>query len=185
MNIIKKIRLKLGYWLLKKRMKSVQRNKTVHNLNSAKTAGVLFTADNSTEFSWINSFLNELINTKIKVFALAYIPTKHVPNDLLANRKINFFTKKELNFSCTPNSSMVDSFIKKDLDLLIDLSDERYFPVIYVNNLSKAAFKVGSANAVKKDYDLMISIKDNQDLSYFIEQIKHYLSQIKNEKNIV
>jgi hypothetical protein len=166
-------------------MKSVKRRKTVHNFNSARTAGVLFTADESTDFSLINSFLNDLINKEMKVFALAYIPSKHVPNDLSANRKINFFTKKELSFSFTPKSQLAESFINKEIDLLIDLTSEKYFPAIYINNLSKAAFKVGSADAEKKDFDLMFSLKENHDMHYFIEQIKHYLSQIKNEKNIV
>ena len=49
---------------------------------------------------------------------------------------------------------------------------------------SKAKFKIGkySKNA-ERYYTFMISVNDQTQLPAFIEQVSHYLKQIKNEKS--
>jgi hypothetical protein len=183
-NIIKKIRLKFGHWFLKKKLKSLKRRKVVHNLKTAKSAGIIFTSVKGENFQKISQFLNFLTNNQLKVYALAYVHSKEIPNEITAHSKINFFTKKDLNFYFKPKNSIIDSFTEKEFDILIDLSTKNYFPVKMINNLSHAHFKVGLADHSGKDYDLMLSLKNNQDLEYYIEQLKYYLTEINSEKNL-
>ncbi|MFP3859480.1 MAG: DUF6913 domain-containing protein [Bacteroidales bacterium] len=182
MNILKNIRLKAGNWLLRRRFKKVKRNKVVHNLETANTAGVLFTAGENSNFEIINEFLSFLSEKDIKVFALGYIHSKHIPEDLQKHQKINFVLKQDFTFFYKPKKPVIESFIEKEFDLLIDISMKNYFPVKLINNLSKAKFKVGNENNIDKDYDLMIALKKHQGLRFFVEQIKHYLSKINLEK---
>ena len=185
MNIIKNIRLKLGNWFLKKKMKSVQRKKAVHNFKSANTVGILFNVNHFNNFDNINHFLRYLAEQDIQVFALVYIHAKKVPNELSAKRRINFFTKKDVNFYYKPKATIINSFLEKEFDILIDLSTDNHFPLTLVNNLSRASFKVGMEHMTGRDYDLMFSLKNKEDIGYFIEQIKHYLSQINKEKTVI
>jgi hypothetical protein len=184
-NFIENIKRKLGNWYLKRKMRSIKRRKTVHNFQTADSVGVLFSSDQLNQFDTINGFLDYLSNNNLKVFALAYVKSKSIPDELSAKRKINFFTHKDLNFYYKPKNTLIDSFIDKDFDILIDLSTKDYFPLTLVNNLSKSHFKVGLDNLSSREYDFMFSLGESHDLYYYIEQIKHYLSNINKEKTIV
>jgi hypothetical protein len=67
-----------------------------------------------------------------------------------------------------------------NFDILIDLSTEEVFPLKWVVSLSKAKFRVGNLSYPDNPNDLIINIKPNEDLSYLISQIKHYLNLINN-----
>jgi hypothetical protein len=54
------------------------------------------------------------------------------------------------------------------------------FPLRWVASLSLAKFKVGTLHYFGNPYDMVISLKSNHDLGYFITQIKHYLNLINN-----
>ena len=185
MNIIKNIRLTFGNWFLKKKLKSVKRKKSVHSFNSAQNAGIIFNVNHLDNFEAIDQFMKYLSGKNLQVFALVYIHGKKIPDELTAKQKINFFTKKDINFYYKPKSKLVNNFIEKEFDILIDLSNENHFPLTLVNNLSKASFKVGQDNLTGRDYDLMFSLKKNQGIDFYIEQIKHYLSQINKEKTVI
>jgi hypothetical protein len=77
---------------------------------------------------------------------------------------------------------MVKQFMEKEFDLLFDLTLHDQFPAKYVNNLSKARFKVGKDPQNGKDHDMMIHIGENQEIPFFIEQIKYYISRINKEE---
>jgi hypothetical protein len=67
--------------------------------------------------------------------------------------------------------------MKKDFDLLFDLSLKDLFPVRYMTEISPATCKVGRYMESGR-YDLMIDVRENESVDYLIEQIRHYLPML-------
>ena len=182
MDIFRKPKEKIALWLLKRKQRNVQRDKTVHNFDTASRVGVIFSLEEEESFDRTNQFLNYLAGQKIKVYALGYIPTRDIPPNLAPNSKINLFTRKDLNWYYLPTHNLVQQFIEQDFDILIDLSAQKWLPLKFVNNLSRAKFKVGKESNNGRDYDLMIRLTEEQSLQYLIDQIKYYLSRINKSQ---
>jgi len=181
-DILRKSKEKIGHWLLKRKQRHVEREKAVYNLDTARRIGVIFSLEEEKAFDLTNQFLNYLASQNIKVYALGYIPTKEIPPKLAPNSKINLFTRKDLNWYYRPTHSIVQQFIDQDFDILIDLSKQSLLPLKFVNNLSRAKFKVGKESNNGREYDMMIRISEDQGLQYLIDQIKYYLSRINKSQ---
>ena len=182
MNIVKKYKLKIANWLLRREVKAVKRKKEVHNFDDAKSVGVLFSVEEPSAFDVTNEFLHYLSQKKLQIFVLGYIPKKEIPKEYLMNSKINFFCKKDISWLCKPKSHIATKFITRDFDILFDLSDNEHFPLKYINNLSRAKFKVGKEPTGGREYDFMINVRHNPQLSYYVEQVKEYIEKLNKEK---
>ena len=182
MDIFRKPKENIALWLLKKRQKSLDRSRVVHNFDTAQKVGVIFSLEDTESFDLTNEFLNFLANKKIKTYALGYCPQKEIPSRVAPNSKINLFTQKDLNWYYMPTHPIVLQFMEEDFDILIDLSKQSHLPLKFVNNLSHAKFKVGKESNNGRNYDLMIRLSEDQDLQYLIEQIKHYVSRINKKQ---
>lgn len=183
MNILKKYKLKIANWLLRREAKAVERKKEVHNFDDAKSVGVLFSAEQSDAFDVTNEFLHYLANKNLQIFVLGYIPKKDIPKEYLINSKINFLCKKDISWlNNKPKSHIASKFISREFDILFDLSSNEHFPLKYINNLSRAKFKVGKEPSDGKEYDFMINVQHNPELSYYVEQIKAYIEKLNKEK---
>jgi len=181
-NILKKPKLKLANWLLKRRQKAFKRKKAVFNFDTAQTVGVLFSLDHGQSYQTIKEFLDFLSDKKLQTFTLAYCPEKEIPNNYIGVSRINIFTSQELNWLYIPNDPIIEKFTTKPFDILFDLTPPDHFPTKYVNNLSRARFKIGMESESGKEHDMMFQIDERQDIKYFIEQVKHYISQINKEE---
>lgn len=179
---MKKIKLKLANWLLKRRQKATKRRKGVFNFDTAKTVGVLFSLDQNHSFKIIKDFLDFLASKKIQTFTLAYCPYKEIPDNYIGVSRINIFTAKDLNWLDIPTDPIVEKFTTKHFDILFDLSPAGQFPSKYVNNLSQARFKIGIEANSGKEHDMMFRIENEQDTQYFVDQIKYYISRINKEE---
>ncbi|MCF8336311.1 MAG: hypothetical protein K9H65_06890 [Bacteroidales bacterium] len=181
-NILKKIKLRLGNWLLKRKQKSVKRKKAVFNFDTAQTVGVLFSLDQNQSYQVIKEFLDFLDNKKLQTFALAYCPDKKIPDRYIGASRINIFTSKDLNWLYIPKDPMIEQFTAKHFDILFDLTPPDQFPTQYINNLSQACFKVGRESHSGKEHDMIFRIDDQKDIKYIIDQIKYYISRINKEE---
>jgi len=179
---LKKAKLKLANWLLRRRQKSFKRRKAVFNFDTAQTVGVLFSLDQTQSYKTIKEFLDFLASKNLRTFTLAYCPEKEIPNNYVGVSRINIFTTNDLNWLYIPKDPMIDKFIAKHFDILFDLTSSDQFPTKYVNNLSQARFKIGRESKSGKEHDMMFRIDDKQDLNYFIDQIKYYISRINKEE---
>ena len=143
---------------------------------------MVFSLNHGQSYKTIKEFLDFLADQNIRTFTLAYCPFKEIPDSFIGHTRINIFTRRDLNWLYTPRSSMVKKFIVKDFDILFDLSTSHEFPTKYVNNVSRAKFKIGRESKNGKDHDMIFRIEENKELHYFIDQLKHYVSQINKER---
>lgn len=169
---------KLGKWKLNRLLKNNSREAVVCPLSQAKTIGISFTVNNQDELEKIRKILKRLAERNIQTYALGYIPVKK-PNDYyLSQKSFNFFSDADLDFFLIPKSESVNEFINTKFDILIDFGSEEYFPMNYMINVSKAAFKVGWFGS-NKPFDLMLNIDKKAGVEYYFDQVVHYLEKIK------
>lgn len=180
--MISNIRSSVGRNDLRRKSRHLNRQKAVYNFTTAETAGILFTCNNEEDFNAVKDFKQFLENNNIRTEVLGYVHEKQVPDHYLLRTGYNFFCLKDLNWFQRPNMPFALDFSTKKFDILFDLSIEEYFPLKYLSGLSPAAYKIGICRE-SYDYDLMISLKENQTLDYLVDQVRHYLSLIHSKNS--
>jgi len=162
---------KIANRILSSKLNSVVREKKVFNLDSAKSAGILWEINQKESFDRIE---NELANAGIKTIGLCYSHSKKavLPEEIVG------FSRKHSNWTEIPKTELVDDFIQQKFDILIDLTGQRYFQMVYVTALSLAAFKIGYSGKSANYFDLNIEFREQPDPSQLAEQILYYLKRI-------
>lgn len=166
------LKQKIANRILNSKLNSVVREKKVFNLDSAQSAGILWTIDQKESFDRVET---ELKKAGIKPVGLCYFPLRKavVPSE------INGFTRKETRcWTEIPKSELAEDFIHQKFDLLIDLTGTKIFPLTFITALSEAAFKIGYAGNTVNYYDLNIEFGEQPESSQLAEQILYYLKRI-------
>lgn len=178
------LREKLGYKILNSKLKKQVRHRQICNLDLAKTTGIIFNATNQASYDSAMRFANFLIKSKeIDVTAIGFVSNK----DMLAffsNKKgFNFFSRKDLNWYGRPKDHIIDEFVEKPFDILIDLSLDEHYPVQYIVALSQAKLKVGRFIEDNTFYDIMIDTAKDNTLENLVNQVELYLSILNVKQN--
>ena len=90
----------------------------------------------------------------------------------------DFFYQKDLNWYYKPQNYIIDNFVKKEYDILINLCDSSIIPIKYLVASSIAHFKIGVHEENYEIYDLMISLKDDKSMEKLMHEIRHYINLI-------
>lgn len=175
------IRKKAGRFLLRRKLRKLKRKKQFVNLAEARTVGILFQPAVNDSFEPVNEFVARLRAEGKEVFVIGYVDDEKVPDFLLLRKGYQFFCRNDLNWYLLPEPEFVNDFIKKDIDLLVNLSFDDLLPLDYINSLSRARFKSGRFIKDNETTDFSIDVRDKRDIKYLIEQISHYL-QVINRK---
>lgn len=181
---VNRIRLAVGSYFLKKEMRIRKRDVQSLGLDRARNIGIVFNAKDERTFKLIRDFSDELRGGGLRtVKSLGFVPKKEVIGFLQSSQDFDFFSREDFNWYYKPQGRKVVGFISEPFDILIDLRIKRFVPLLFIVGLSRAQFKVGRfGHGSKEFYDLMIDIEDGSELSFFVEQIKHYLSMINESK---
>lgn len=167
-----RLNLRIAKRILDSRLSSVKREKQVYNLDTAKTAGVLWMMDQKESFEKIQDRLSK---EGIKITDLCYFPLRKA----IIPEGINGFTRKQTNYwTEIPSAEMVNHFIHQKFDILIDLTVHKYFPLVYIAALSEANFKIGYTGNAQNYFDLNIDFQTQPDAEQLADQIIYYLMRI-------
>lgn len=180
MKIIDNIKRKTGLSALSKSLRTVKRNKYVHNLVTARKVAIVGVVKNPKEMDEIIGLQKYLIGLKMAVDICVYFPGKEIPQQLLLRKGINIFNRNEVNWYGKPILPFINDFCKVEYDILIDLSLFEWYPIRWISTLSRARFKVGSLSYTGNPYELIITIDSSKDITYLSEQIIHYLNLLNN-----
>lgn len=163
---------KIANRILISKLSSVIREKKIFNLDSAKTAGVLWEIDQRESFDQME---NELSNAGIKTFGLCYFQSKKA----VIPQEINGFSRKQTRcWTEIPKAQRAKDFIHQKFDILIDLTGQKYFPMVYLIALSEASFKIGFAGIQANYFDLNIEYGEQPETNKLADQILYYLKRI-------
>ncbi|MHC1704559.1 MAG: hypothetical protein AB9846_11675 [Tenuifilaceae bacterium] len=180
MKIIANIKRNTGLSALSKSLRSVKRNKFIHNLVTARKVAIVGIANTNADFDDIIALQKFFIERNIHVEVLLYFPGKEIPQKMLLRKDINIFNKTELNWYGKPLIPFIQKFCNIEYDILIDLSLDELMPIRWISTLSRARFKVGSLSYSGNPYDLIITIEKSKGIFFLSEQIAHYLNLINN-----
>jgi hypothetical protein len=165
------LKSKIANRALNSRLGSVVREKRVFNLDSAKSAGVLWEIDQRESFERLET---QLRLAGLTVDSICYVSSKKG----ILPEEIKGFTRKQTSWSEIPESVLADDFIRNKFDILIDLTGQQYFPVVYLTALSEAAFKIGYAGSSVNYFDLNIEFSEHPGADQLADQILYYLKRI-------
>ncbi|MEE2699969.1 MAG: hypothetical protein VYD71_01220 [Bacteroidota bacterium] len=178
MQFIEDIKHKFGRWVFQKELKSNKRTKAVSNLENAKSIGILYEATNANQVKKIEPFVKYFFELKKDVKALGYVNKKRLDNCHIPKLNYDFFYLKDLNWYYKPQNYIINNFVKKEYDILINLSDSNCIPIKYLVASSLAHFKIGRFEEGYEIYDLMIKLGKEKREERLMEEIKHYLNLI-------
>ncbi|WP_439184593.1 DUF6913 domain-containing protein [Carboxylicivirga taeanensis] len=179
-NFIDTIREKAALYKLEKQLKKSPRNKKVHNLKTAQTAGILYDATQESNFLIVKELIRELKDNDIKPEALGFINKAKRDDNYIGDSTYSFACRKDFSFFYNIKKEAIQAFVDKPFNLLIVLVTEQPFAIDYLGQLSKAEFKVGKAGLDNELYDLMIELNANADVAELKKQITFYLNLLNN-----
>lgn len=166
------LKSKVAKRILSSKLSLVAREKKVFNLDSAQTAGILWEIDQKESFDRVKE---ELCKAGIKIIGLCYF---HLRMTVIP-QTITGFSKNQINhWTEIPDVPLVDDFIHQKFDILIDLTGQKHFPVVYITALSEAYFKIGYAGGSPNYFDLNIDFQASPETSQLADQILYYLKRI-------
>ena len=178
MEFLEKIKYKIGQWVFQKDLRTNKRLKEVSSLEAAESIGILYEATDSEQIKKIEPFVKYFFELKKDVKALGYVNQKRLNNCHIPKLNYDFFYLKDLNWYYKPQNYIIENFVKKEYDILINLSDSNCIPIKYLVANSLAHFKIGQFEEGYEIYDLMIKLDKERGTERLMEEIKHYLNLI-------
>ena len=178
MQFIEDIKLRIGQWVFQRQLKTNKRRKAVCNLENARSVGILYDATLEQDINKVKPFVSYFFDLKKEVKALGYVNSKQLSYCHSPKLQYDFFYQKDLNWYYKPESYIIDNFIRKEYDILINLCDSNCIPVKYLIASSVARFKIGRYEEGYEIYDLMMEMNKDQSLGKLMDEIKHYINLI-------
>ena len=178
MQFIEDFKQKVGKWVFQRELKTNKRTKEVCNLEDANSIGILYDATSEEQLKMVKPFVSYFFDLKKDVKALGYVNSKQLSFHHTPKLQYDFFYQKDLNWYYKPQNYIIDNFVKKEYDILINLCDSSIIPIKYLVASSIAHFKIGIHEENYEIYDLMISLKDDKSMEKLMHEIKHYINLI-------
>jgi len=182
MELFKKLRIKRGRYILRKKADYVKRNKFKGNLTDVKLIGIVWDATRASDFQYLAQFHQKMQERGVEVKILGFYPDKLLPDCLTAIRYLTCIKKNDLNFFYLPVSEEAENFIKTPFDVLIDINFNDLLPLQYITAMSVASLKIGLFNEGDNSYlyDMMFDLNKNSNVNEYFEHILYYLEMINN-----
>ena len=178
MQFIEDFKQKVGKLVFQRELQTNSRTKEVCNLDDAKSIGILYDATSDQQIKIIKPFVSYFFDLKKDVKALGYVNAKELSYCHTPKLQYDFFYQKDLNWYYKPQNYIIDNFIMKEYDILINLCDSNIIPIKYLAASSIAHFKIGIHEEDYEIYDLMISLKEDKSMEKLMHEIKHYIKLI-------
>lgn len=168
----------IGNFFLLRKIKAVARTRSFHNIESAKSIGILFDARSEKKFAEAKKFIKGFTDKKKEVIALGFVDNESAISYYLYRKGINFFCWTNVKRNGNPKNTAVNEFIDYHSDMLINIGLENYPLIQYIMAQSYSKFKI-SGLSEDKFADFIINVGEKKEVNFLIEQVKHYLQIIK------
>lgn len=188
MSFLQGPRTKLGYKLLRRKVRKLDRHKTYNNLDSAVTVGILFDATNESDIDDVKRFVSALNKEGKRVDVLGMVNTRLELGVHSCEVGFNYFAADDCNFWCYPKGVAALQFITQSFDILLNVSPGICLSTDYIVGMSKAKFKVSTrlSDEAYADFILQFATGTAADgkphpmpsAGQIISAMKQYLSNI-------
>jgi hypothetical protein len=145
------------------------------SLDRAERIGVLYVCD-SKYGACVPALLDQVPLQGKKLKVLKYRAVK--PSKKAAPEP-STFSDRDISWWLKPSGEAVDAFLAEQFDILIDLSDRDYLPLLYIMASASADLNVSRYSELKKEVaDLLIRLEGEEDAAALMKHIRHYLNQL-------
>ena len=158
------------------------RERSVHNLHSAKRAGIVVQTASEAELSAIIDFKAFMAERGIRTSVIVIYPNKQVPNSFLMRKDVEILSTEALSWLQIPTSPASAEFVRQPLDLLIDLSTAELQPVRWLGTLSGARCKVGLLGYTGNPFDLIVATNPCKPMGSIIDDVRDILLTLNAPK---
>ncbi|MEL7587699.1 MAG: hypothetical protein AAGU19_13370 [Prolixibacteraceae bacterium] len=165
-----RLRKQLAKGLMGQGIESVKRTKKFVNLDSARTAGIIWTWHDYPAYENLVRVLNE---NQITCTDLCFT------DDSAMRKAVNRVSKKDFSYWARPKSAKLLEFLNTEFDLFIDISLSTSVYAQVIRGLSRASLKAGWSGATPDFFDVRIDVSKRPEPGFLVEQLTHYLSEIK------
>ncbi len=183
MILNKDIRAWFGNHRFLREIKKLDRKREVISFDDASKIGILYEATDERDSDAIKNYVKNIrTNFKKDIFAIGYVDKNILSKNQFAQVGLDYFTRKDLNFSLRPTNTVVNNFINEEFDILINLHAGKCYPLMYISALSKARFRVGRFSSTNSlYYDMMVKVSGDPPIKTVIDEIEHFLRLIKKK----
>ena len=159
-------------------LKSSRANRNTNGFADSLSIGILYTYSDRHNFGLVNELIEKLRKEGKKVRSMTYI-VKMGEND---SYQFPFFNAQDMDFWGNWKKLDVKEFIDIPFDYLLslDLNTNDVTQNILAKSMAKC--RVGRYEEGKSDYfEMMIDHKENS-YNQFIDQVYHYIKNVRNGK---
>ncbi|MBA2407263.1 MAG: hypothetical protein H0V65_04635 [Chitinophagales bacterium] len=172
MELFNNFRRLAHFYLLKKELKFHHVDRKVVKYYDARDIGILFDASDVDRTAIVSSFADSLRRENKKISLLGYYNFPKAP----INFNFPYFNKKDINWHYEPQGNLVEEFISKKFDILVNAYIDENLPLEYVSAMSRAGFRIGHYDKKKiHSYDFMIDMRGREDLKLLVGQLRVYM----------
>ena len=181
---MKKLYRQISHFFARRTLKRNLLNRLVPRetvmFSDAQTIGVLFAAHTQSDIDTAHQYIQSLEKKGKQVSYIGLIDIKDYKKNLKdTSINPNYIFANDFDFFHRPKLAAIRSFYKQHFDMLISLNYSNQFSLNYISSLSSAKLRIGkfNTNAIAA-FDFMIDDKGDQ-MHTFIDQLNHYLQQLK------
>jgi len=181
-KILDKIKQKSGVLYLNQELKLLKRSISFNNFTTASTVGIVFDAVDRDKYQQSREFIEFIEKQNVRVFGIGFASKSDQIAYFPYKQGVDYFGLNEVNWFGKPVNQAIPDFLKRNFDILIDLSMNDSFSVHYLFALSHAKFKITNRSEKSKYADFILEMDNSSKLAEYILQIKHYLDVIKIQR---
>ena len=165
------------------------RDKRIENWENIKTIGLVFTVGDSNQWNLIHRFITAQESRGKTVHLIGFLRSNVTVDYIFSHPgTIICHEKTDLTKLGLPKDGVVDAFMERHYDLVIDSTEHPDFFGKYISAMANADLKVGYKNTEQDCldddiamYDLSIQGNGPMDFKDYIEQIVKYLTMVKKD----
>lgn len=163
------------------------RDKRIESWDAIKTIGLIFTVGAADHWNLIHRFVSAQEARGKEIHLIGFQAEKMEINYIFSHtRTIICHEKEDFNWLGLPKEGVIDAFVGRHFDLVIDATVQPDFFGKYVTASANADLKVGYSNSESEEdegemgmYDLAIQGREPMDFRDYIEQTVKYLSMVR------
>lgn len=179
MNLFESVKKISGNWALKEFVQNSISNPETISFKDAVKIGIIYYIKQEEEMNPIGSFIRFLQDQKKAVYIIGATTGFPIPKSKITNLNFIQLKEDELKWNGVPSSYRIKSFLENEFDILIDFTQEEYFPLKYLLMAAHAKIKVGKYDLKTSDqYHFMLDTWQKPDIYNFTEQVSNYLTTL-------
>ncbi len=185
MGIITNIKLNYAAQQLSRIKKKRKRARGLLRFDEAKSILIVFSWKNQAAFEHLQKVVKEM-KKECPSASIHYLchfrqKAKNIPESLQKEDFIHL-SKSDVNWLGTPKKDFLNSFLKKDFDILVDFTFVDFPELLFAVGAANCRLKTGpDISGRNKYYDLMIAIREGEHLRDFAANLIHYLKVFKSK----